>query len=258
MYYNKHLCTTKRTQLFSNLSFRTEKVNFSAVYYKDIQGKYFQRKAFVVLVINTKTFGCTWSSTWISLTTLCIWGFCLKGGLSCLFLVFHLVFYMLIGDTITVKSRLWPSQWLMPFSKLSNWNISRFILQTTCVALNQSMRASYKHVFYTSTQTDWCNTQCHQQRLDCLCHGQTQILLLSTQSLTLFVFSWVRFQSTQEILRTRMSPLSSRFCRKQTAGWSCTKDFNEVKVCSKCSIQGSLQMLGFEYEIVRWVVLCCA
>ena len=50
--------------------------------------------------------------------------------------------------------------------------------------------------FYTSTQCDQCNTQCHQQRLVYLCQVQvrdtSQILPLSIQILTVhpFLMEW--------------------------------------------------------------------
>lgn len=124
MYPNNHLCHTEYTKLFLHFSFKTEKVNFSAVYCKDtvvskesILGPYY-----------------TYKILWMHMR---------------LFAFFYDIFYLgFLAETIKIKSRLWPSWWLMLYSRLSKWTISSFILiNIKCIPLNKTMQSSYKQVF---------------------------------------------------------------------------------------------------------------
>lgn len=74
--------------------------------------------------------------------------------------------------------------------------------------------------------------------------------------LLLFVFSWVWFQCTQEVLRTRISTFLSRISRKQTAGSSCKKQIKKLKPSENTVFKEVYKIL--KYETLGQVILCCA
>lgn len=56
--------------------------------------------------------------------------------------------YVLTGETITIKSRLWPSWWLNAYNKLFKWTVSSFLLVSIkYIDSNKTIQSSHKCVF---------------------------------------------------------------------------------------------------------------